>query len=182
LPARHGLQPNISVIVSLETLAGIEDEPGWLDGYGPITADTARALAADDTGTWRRLVIDPIFGQVIDFGTTRYRPPTHLAELVIARDGTCVFPTCNRPARACDLDITARSRTAIPVRRTSGRNVDGNTASSTKRPGRSDETRTAPPPGPAPKAANTPTTRPNAGKSQANSAALSPREFCHARF
>jgi hypothetical protein len=63
LPTRHGSQPNISVIVSLETLAGIEDEPGWLEGYGPITADTARALAADQTGTWRRLVIDPIFGR-----------------------------------------------------------------------------------------------------------------------
>jgi hypothetical protein len=104
LPAAHGRQPTISVIVSLETLAGVEDEPGWLDGYGPITADTARALAADQTGTWRRLVIDPIFGQVIDYGTTRYRPPTHLADLVIARDGTCTFPPCNRPARSCDLD------------------------------------------------------------------------------
>ena len=38
LPARHGVQPTISVIVSLETLTGIEDEPGWLEGYGPITA------------------------------------------------------------------------------------------------------------------------------------------------
>jgi len=104
LPTAHGLQPNISVIVSLETLAGVEDEPGWLDGYGPITAQTARALAADETGTWRRLVIDPIFGQVIDYGTTSYRPPSHIAELVIARDGTCTFPPCNRPARSCDLD------------------------------------------------------------------------------
>jgi len=100
------------VIVSLETLAGVEDEPGWLDGYGPITAQTARALAADETGTWRRLVIDPIFGQVIDYGTTRYRPPTHLAELVIARDGTCLFPPGNRPARSCDLD-----RERVPRRR-----------------------------------------------------------------
>jgi len=49
-------------------------------------------------------VIDPIFGQVIDYGTTSYRPPTHLADLVIARDGTCAFPPCNRPARSCDLD------------------------------------------------------------------------------
>jgi hypothetical protein len=104
LPTRHGLQPNISVIVGLETLAGVEDEPGWLEGYGPVTAQTARALAADEAGTWRRLVIDPIFGQVIDYGTTSYRPPTHLAELVIARDGTCTFPPCNRPARSCDLD------------------------------------------------------------------------------
>jgi hypothetical protein len=50
LPAQHGLHPNIRVIVSLETLAGVEDEPGWLEGYGPVTADTARALAADRTG------------------------------------------------------------------------------------------------------------------------------------
>jgi hypothetical protein len=91
----------------------VEDEPGWLDGYGPITADTARALAADQTGTWRRLVIDPIFGQVIDYGTTRYRPPSHLAELVIARDGTCTFPPCNRPARSCDLD---REHGGVPSR------------------------------------------------------------------
>jgi hypothetical protein len=85
-------------------MAGVEDEPGWLEGYGRVTAQTARALAADETGTWRRLVIDPIFGQVIDYGTTSYRPPTHLADLVIARDGTCTFPPCNRPARSCDLD------------------------------------------------------------------------------
>jgi hypothetical protein len=37
-----------------------------------------------------------------DYGTTRYRPPQQLAELVIARDGTRT--TCNRPARIGDLD------------------------------------------------------------------------------
>jgi hypothetical protein len=104
LPARQGLQPSISVIVGLDTLTGIEDEPGWLDGYGPITADTARELAADPTGTWRRLVIDPVFGQVIDYGTTRYRPPQHLKDLVIVRDAACSFPTCSRAARSCELD------------------------------------------------------------------------------
>jgi hypothetical protein len=81
LPTKHGLQPNIGVIVSLETLAGVEDEPAWLDGYGPVIAQTARELASDETGTWRRLILDPIFGQVIDYGTTRYRPPKHLTEL-----------------------------------------------------------------------------------------------------
>jgi len=48
-------------------------------------------------------VIDPIFGQVIDYGTTTYRPPTHLAELVIARDGTCTFPT-DPPDCATSID------------------------------------------------------------------------------
>ena len=33
-----------------------------------------------------------------------YEPSPQLAEQVRLRDGTCVFPWCQRPARACDLD------------------------------------------------------------------------------
>jgi len=33
-----------------------------------------------------------------------YRPPPRIAELVIARDGTCRFGPCRRPAEQCDLD------------------------------------------------------------------------------
>src|SRR5699024_10256826 len=49
-----------------------------LTGYGPITPTTARALAAG--GTWRRLVTDPLSGQLLDLGHTRYRPSTALAD------------------------------------------------------------------------------------------------------
>ena len=35
-----------------------------------------------------------------------YRPPPRVAELVTARDGTCRFPPCRRPAEQCDLDHT----------------------------------------------------------------------------
>ncbi len=35
-----------------------------------------------------------------------YRPPPRVAELVTARDGTCRFPSCRRPAERCDLDHT----------------------------------------------------------------------------
>ncbi|MCW2540003.1 MAG: hypothetical protein JWN95_1728, partial [Frankiales bacterium] len=73
-------------------------------GYGPITAAAARQLATDPTSTWRRLITDPIFDQIIDYGTTRYRPPQHLTDLVITREGTCTYPPCNRPARNCELD------------------------------------------------------------------------------
>jgi hypothetical protein len=41
---------------------------------------------------------------LLDYGTTRYRPPPHLAEHVIARDQTCDFPSCRVPAHRCDLD------------------------------------------------------------------------------
>ncbi|MCW2542195.1 MAG: hypothetical protein JWN95_3920, partial [Frankiales bacterium] len=73
LPTKQGLQPRINVIINLHTLAGVRDDPAWLDGYGPITAAAARQLATDPTSTWRRLITDPIFDQIIDYGTTRYR-------------------------------------------------------------------------------------------------------------
>jgi hypothetical protein len=99
-----GLRPLVSVLVAASTLLGQDEAPGWLDGYGPVTAETARELAHDPSGTWRRLLIDPVDGRPLDYGTRRYRPPPHLHEHVVARDGHCTFPTCTHPARSCDLD------------------------------------------------------------------------------
>jgi len=104
LPTLHGHQPAINVTVALSTLVGQDDEPGWLDGYGPISAGYARQLAHDPTGTWRRLVTDPVSGQLLDYGTTRYRPPQHLSDHVLGRDGECAFPFCTHRARRSDLD------------------------------------------------------------------------------
>ncbi|QDB80122.1 DUF222 domain-containing protein [Georgenia wutianyii] len=78
-------------------------EVAELDGYGPITPDVARALALSG-GTWQRLVTDPLSGRLLDVGRTRYRPPAAIAELVRARDRTCVVPGCSTPAAGCDLD------------------------------------------------------------------------------
>lgn len=78
-------------------------EVAELEGYGPITPDVARALAMS-AGTWQRLVTDPLSGEVLDVGRTRYRPPAALAEFVRARDRSCVVPGCTRPAHGCDLD------------------------------------------------------------------------------
>jgi hypothetical protein len=95
LPEHHGRRPNINIIITASTLLGQDDHPGWLDSYGPITADQARLLAADPTGTWRRIITDPVNEQLLDYGTTVYRPPQALADHVIARDPVCAFPTCN---------------------------------------------------------------------------------------
>ena len=104
LPRRHGMRPAIQVTVALSTLLGVDEQPGELAGHGPIPAAVARRLAADPTGTWRRLVTDPVTGALLDYGRTTYRPPADLAAFVIARDQVCAFPGCLRPARACDLD------------------------------------------------------------------------------
>jgi hypothetical protein len=53
---------------------------------------------------WRRLVTDPLSGIVRDYGTTRYRPPAALADLVRARDRYCYAPGCRQVAARCDLD------------------------------------------------------------------------------
>jgi len=94
----------IRVTVALSTLLGLDDEPADLAGYGPITAEAARALARD--GTWRRIVTDPLSGAVLDVGRTRYRPPADLATHVQVRDRACARPGCPAPAESCDLDHT----------------------------------------------------------------------------
>ena len=104
LPEQHGARPAIQVTVGLSTLLGLDELPAELAGYGPITPAAARRIAADATGTWRRLVTDPATGALLDCGRSTYRPPTDLAEFVIARDQHCVFPGCRRRARRCDLD------------------------------------------------------------------------------
>jgi hypothetical protein len=104
LPKAQGMRPSIQVTVALSTLLGSDEQPGELTGHGPIPASLARRLASDKTGTWRRLVTDPATGQLLDYGHTTYRPPKDLADFVIARDQTCTFPGCNRPACRCDLD------------------------------------------------------------------------------
>jgi Domain of unknown function (DUF222) len=104
LPEAHGQRPAIQVTVAASTLLGCDEMPADLDGYGPIPAAMARRMAADPTGTWRRLLTDPASGALLDYGRTSYRPPTALTEFVIARDKRCVFPGCRRTARRCDLD------------------------------------------------------------------------------
>jgi hypothetical protein len=105
------------VIVPAGSLAG-GDQPGQIPGWGPVTAATARRLAAglprqDATELqqglatdpqWRRLLTDPASGLVLDYGTTRYRPPAALADFVRARDGRCYEPGCTIRAADCDLD------------------------------------------------------------------------------
>src|SRR5215472_11898727 len=103
LPEQHGKRPAIHVTVPLSTLPGCDNQPAHLDRYGPITAALARRLAADQSGTRRRLVTDDT-GQLLDYGRTTYRAPTNLTDHVTARDQACTFPGCRRAAELCDLD------------------------------------------------------------------------------
>jgi hypothetical protein len=103
LPMWQGIRPRVQVTVALSTLLALDEQPGELDGYGPIPAPVARRIAADPSGTWRRLITDER-GRLLDYGRTTYRPPQDLIDFVIARDSVCRFPGCNTAARRCHLD------------------------------------------------------------------------------
>jgi Domain of unknown function (DUF222)/HNH endonuclease len=93
----------VNVTVAASTLAGLDDEPGDLAGYGPIPADTARQLA--EHATWRRILLDDTTGAVLDVGRRRF-PSPQLARHVRARNNECTFPGCSQPAGRSDIDHT----------------------------------------------------------------------------
>ena len=51
-----------------------------------------------------QVVIQPVLNMQRRDAVDQHDPPAWMRELVILRDGHCVFPGCTRDARACDLD------------------------------------------------------------------------------
>lgn len=102
--------------MTAHTLAGAGDEPAELDGYGPISAATARDLLAKfihPGGTQNAarvaMTLCPVdeAGQVRGAppaGTSSYELPVELRSFVLARDRRCTFPHCTIAATRCDLD------------------------------------------------------------------------------
>ena len=102
---RRGMVPTVIVTVPMMTLLGLGEEPGNLDGYGPIDPDTARRMAGQAT-SFLRLLTHPETGVPLSLGTEHYRVPRDLKTWLQVRDGTCRFPGCGRAAMACDIDHT----------------------------------------------------------------------------
>jgi hypothetical protein len=95
----------VDLRVDLATLTGLAEDPGELDGYGPVIADVARQVAATQVGSqWRVAVTDPDRGAVLWNGTTKRRPSAAQRRYVEARSPSCVFPGCRMPATRSDID------------------------------------------------------------------------------
>ncbi len=100
-----GVQGLVNVTVPVLTLMGLSDEPGTLDGFGPIDAETARRVAAT-AKSFTRILIHPETSAVLSVGKTRYKVPADLKKWLEIRDGTCRFPGCTRQARHSEVDHT----------------------------------------------------------------------------
>ncbi|WP_370499613.1 HNH endonuclease [Mycolicibacterium sp. jd] len=110
----------LNLVMADTTLAGDDDELGWLDGYGPVPAGFCRALignavadAAADAdadaeadaevkATLRRLYRHPTSGQLVAMESRARIFPKGLGMLLQRRDRTCRTPYCDAPIRHHD--------------------------------------------------------------------------------
>ena len=101
----HGVRATVNVTVPVLSLMGLTEEPANLEGVGPIDPETARRLAGTAT-RFTRLLVHPETGVLLSVGRDSYRVPAELKRALQARDETCRFPGCNRPARGGEVDHT----------------------------------------------------------------------------
>jgi hypothetical protein len=95
-------QAGVNVTVPLTTLIGLNNQPGELSEYGPITAEYCRELARNSS--LRRIITDD-FGNLLDVGRDR-NGPASLADHIRMRDRTCRQPGCAVPGRRCSASHT----------------------------------------------------------------------------
>ena len=77
------------------------DAVGEIEKLGPATITKIRQWVGH-----HRVTIQPVLDPRRDDGVDTHDPPPWMRELVILRDGHCVFPGCQVEARSCDLDHT----------------------------------------------------------------------------
>jgi hypothetical protein len=110
-------RPVVNVTVPITTLTGLDGQDATVGGV-PISAELARLIAADPDSTWYRMLTDPA-GGFVELSTQQYSPTGAIWRWIVARDATCVFPSCVRPATVVELD----HRTPWPQGETSVRNL-----------------------------------------------------------
>jgi hypothetical protein len=95
----------VDLKVDLTTLAGLDDNPAEIPGWGPVIADIARKVAnAQTKSQWRALATDPEDGQPVALVTTKRRATAEQRRMVEAIDPACVFPTCRQDFASCDIN------------------------------------------------------------------------------
>jgi hypothetical protein len=101
----YGIERKVKVHVtlSMETLMGLTEDPGLLDGYGPIAADSARELAMH--GPWRGLLLDA-YRHAEALSVDTYRPTAVIKEFsTLYAGGTCSAPGCTTPVQELDHTV-----------------------------------------------------------------------------
>jgi len=100
-----GIRGTVMITVPVLTLLGLDEEPATLEGYGPISPETAREIAGH-APSFTRLLTHPETGVVLSLGKTQHKNTKAMKKWLRVRDETCRFPGCARPAVTSDVDHT----------------------------------------------------------------------------
>jgi hypothetical protein len=98
-PVTGGEKPHVNLLVDLEVLEGRAGRTCELDEAGVITGELARLIACD-AGISR--IITNERSEPLDVGRRTRTVPPAIRRALVARDGGCVVPGCDRPPRWCD--------------------------------------------------------------------------------
>ena len=94
----------VDIRVDMTTLAGIDDQPGEIPGFGPVIADVARQIVDDASDAEWRITPTDQDGHPVGVVTTKRRPTALQKRQVEARNPTCVYPGCRIDSAQCDLN------------------------------------------------------------------------------
>ena len=101
-PRSHNRPITINITIDLPTYLGLTGHPGHILPDGLISAEDLRELIPQ--ATLRRLITDPLTGELLDYGRTTYRIPAPLAAFVLTHDVTSPTPSSTTPTRLSDID------------------------------------------------------------------------------
>lgn len=89
----------IHVLAESATVGGDSTAPGYVPGFGGLSAEAVQQLATSAK-------LPPVVHPKDAAPEPRYRPSAALADFIRCRDLTCRFPDCDRPAEHADIDHT----------------------------------------------------------------------------
>jgi hypothetical protein len=107
------IRGTIAITIPVTTLAGLDDEPAFLHGYGPLDPDIARRFAKQAPG-WERVFQNPDTAALLT--VDHYEPTAAIRRLIDVRDEVCRFPSCDQPAQHCEKDHTVEYARGGPTR------------------------------------------------------------------
>jgi hypothetical protein len=106
-PAAGGAGISLGLVMTDQALFGTSDEPGYVEGYGPIPAELAREIVVgactQGERVWlRRLYTHPATGELAAMDSRARLFRDSLARFILLRDQICRTPWCDAPVRQGD--------------------------------------------------------------------------------
>src|SRR4051812_3332343 len=102
-PRAHGRPITVDIAIDFLTFLGLTNHPGEILGTGQmIPAEALRELIPQ--AALRRIITDPMTGELLDYGRTTYRFPADTTAYAIAKWVSSTGPGSTVPAQRVDMD------------------------------------------------------------------------------